>query len=123
MTQNVKSAEDNTGTEFKSAFDYSEISENDKHVVDEIIRRYGHPEAETIRKDFGMTEVREYDESQSTFLKAVAAAGIKAHYQGHNVQDGVKYSMYGVMGEIRHLNKITDMLIETVLKMVQEEDD
>jgi hypothetical protein len=121
MTQNVKAVAGDT--EFTPAFDYSEVTENDRHLVDEIIRRYGHPEADKIREDFGMVEVSEYDESQSTFLKACNDAGVSYQYQGYSVQDGVKYPMLGVMGEIRHLNKITDGLIEKVMKMVQEEDD
>jgi hypothetical protein len=122
MTQNVKSGTD-TGTEFNIAYDYSEITENDRQLVDEIIRRYGHPEAEKIRSDFGMEEISEYDESQSTFIKACSDAGYQLHYQGHNVQDGVKYPMLGIMAEVRELNKITDGLIEKVMKMVEEDDD
>jgi len=121
MTQNVKAVAGDT--EFTPAFDYSEITENDKHLVDEILRRYGHPEAERIREDFGMTEVSEYDESQSTFLKACKDAGVSYQYQGYSVQDGVKYPMLGVVGEIRHLNKITDMLIEKVAMLAEEDDD
>ena len=122
MAQKIKHP-DASGNEFTTAFDYSEVTDNDRHLVDEIIRRYGHPEAKRIRRDFGMDTVVEYDESQSTFMKAAKDAGIPLNYQGHNVQDGVKYPMLGVMSEIRQLNKITDMLIEKITKMVQEDDD
>ena len=70
-----------------------------------------------------MISLEEYDATQSTFIKAVKDAGFTVHYQGHTVQDGVKYPMLGVMGEVRQLNKITDGLIEKVMKMVEEEDD
>ena len=115
--------ESGEGHEFSVAYDYSEITDNDRHVVDEILRRYGHPAADTIRQDFGMETLEEYDESQSTFLKAVRDAGGDVHYQGFNVENGIKYPMLGITGEIRKLNQITDVLIEKVMEMVREEDD
>lgn len=102
----------------KPVFDYGNITDEQKNVVDEIIKilnQFDQPMiAELLRSKFELEPIKEFDLSTSKFVKYCEAAGLRLHIQG-TVCEGehpnkISYPILTLQEDVRHLDKLIDFI-------------
>lgn len=95
---------------FKPAFDYGSITEEQLEVVEEVInvlKQMGDDvAAELLTHKFKFVEPPKVDHTQSPFVKCCNELGIPVNLQGYVEDDGIGYPLVILSEDIRNLDKL-----------------
>ena len=93
-------------------FDYTRITEEHKQAIKEVCRVCEEKGYQDLVQHFTATfelEPRErYDVNQNKFFQKCKEKDIHLNYQGYLIENGVEYPMFGLTGDLRHLEKLLD---------------
>lgn len=89
-------------------YDYSNITESDKKVIEEVIllchHQGNHDFAEMLKKRFQLVMPNRYDHEQHPFVKRCRELNIDVHLMGHISDGNEEYPIISITEDIRNLN-------------------